>query len=312
MKTKSLILLLILASLWGPSFLFIKIAVAEVPPITLAALRIGIAALLLFAFLYMRGGRLPKSTAFWTRVTIAGFFAHALPFVLINWGETYIASGLASILNGLTPLFTIVIAHFMLDDDKMNFRKVVGSIIGFGGLIVLIAPSLSMSMEATVLGILAVSIGAISYGFAMAYSRKYLTKAKPLHAPTAQLLVATLYLVPLSFIVDGGAELNIFALSSPVLWSILTLATFGTAVAFVIYYKIIEVASASYLSLVTYLMPVYGVILGIIFLNESLSWFAYAGAGLIIFGVMIANKTIPFEYKRTKINTSNLDTCVSK
>lgn len=312
MKAKNLILLLILASLWGPSFLFIKIAVAEVPPITLAALRIGIAAVLLFVFLYARGGRLSKSTTFWRHVTIAGFFAHALPFALINWGETYIASGLASILNGLTPLFTIVIAHFMLDDDKMNFRKVVGTIIGFGGLLLLIAPSLSMSMEATVLGILAVSIGAISYGLAMAYSRKFLTKAKPLHAPTAQLLVATVYLIPLSFIVDGGAELNLFVLSPAVLWSILALATFGTAVAFVIYYKIIEVASASYLSLVTYLMPVYGVLLGIIFLNESLSWHAYAGAGLIIFGVMIANNTIPIEYKRPKINTSTLDTDVGK
>jgi len=290
MKTKNLLFLLSLASLWGPSFLFIKIAVAEIPPVSLAALRIGIAALLLVVFLYAKGGRLTKSFKFWFNVTIAGFFAHALPFILINWGEMHIDSGLASILNGLTPLFTIILANFMVEDDKMTTQKLLGVLVGFVGLFVLVSPSLSLNIKATTLGIFAVSIGAACYGFAMVYSRKHLKNSPPLHAPTAQLLVCTVYLVPLSLFVDGPYVLA--EVSSNALLSVMILASLGTALAFVVYYKIIETANASYLSLVTYLMPIYGVILGILFLNETFTWQSLMGAALIISGVMIANKTV--------------------
>ncbi|MTI23101.1 DMT family transporter [Fulvivirga sp. RKSG066] len=313
MKARNLLLLLLLASLWGPSFLFIKVAVTTINPISLAALRIGIAAILLVVFLYLKGGRLTASAKFWKDVTIAGFFAHALPFVLINWGEIYIASGLASILNGLTPLFTILVAHFMIEDDKMNAAKVTGTLLGFAGLFLLISPSLSLNMQASILVIVAVSIGALRYGIAMVYARKNLSHAPPLHAPTAQLLVATVYLVPLSLIVDGYSAYNLLALPWEVTGSVLALAIFGTAIAFVVYYKIIEVANASYLALVTYLMPIYGVALGILFLNESLSWYAIAGAGLILTGLMIANKTISLKVLRPskgiKLSTETDKTC---
>ena len=300
MKTKNLLLLLLLASLWGPSFLFIKVAVEEIPPITLAALRIGLAALFINVYLASKKGEFKKTLSFWKHVTIAGFFAHAVPFVLINWGEMHIDSGLASILNGLTPLSTIVMAHFMVTDDKMDVRKVVGAGLGLVGLFVLILPSISSEIKATTMGILAVSLGAVSYGIAIVYSRIHLTKIPPVHAPASQLLATAIYLVPLSILIEGPTDyLNV---SWQAMGSVFILAFFGTAVAFVVYYSILERAGASYLSLVTYLMPVYGVLLGVIFLNETLSVYTIVGAVLIVLGIMIVNRTIGFGkvFRRTK------------
>lgn len=302
MQFKNLISLLFLATLWGPSFLFIKIAVEEIQPITLAAFRIGLAALLLNLFLVAKGYQINKSIRFWKHVLIAGFFAHALPFALINWGEMYIDSSIASILNGLTPLCTLLIANFAIADDKMTREKVVGTALGFIGLLILISPDLSFGMSNSLMGIIAVAIAALSYGVALVYSRIHLMKEKPLYAPSSQLLVTAIYLIPFALYVEG--PVNFSALSWESIGSLILLGTFGTALAFVIYYKILASASASYLSLVTYLMPVYGVVLGIIFLNESLSYEAIIGAGLILLGIMIANKTLPIQSKWKFLKTS--------
>ena len=163
---KNSYLLFLLALLWGPSFLFIKIAVAEIAPVTLAALRIGIAAVLLNVFLAFSGGGWTRSFKLWKHLIIVGFLAHGLPFILINWGEQYIDSALASILNGLTPVFTIVLANFMMKDDKMNLEKVIGTGLGFVGLLILILPNITGQIQATTLGIVAVSIAAFCYGAA--------------------------------------------------------------------------------------------------------------------------------------------------
>ena len=290
MNVKNLLLLIFLATLWGPSFLFIKVAVHEIPPISLAAIRIGLAAVLLVIYMAIKGERPMQSWVFWKHVTVAGFFAHALPFVLINWGEVYIDSALASILNALTPLSTIVMANFMIADDKMDMEKIIGTVFGIIGLFVLISPNLSANMDASLGGIAAVSLGAVSYGVAIVYSRINLKGTRPLHAPTAQLLIASIYLIPLSIFIEGPYHLT--ELSGASVGSVVMLATFGTALAFVIYYKILEGAGASYLSLVTYLMPIYGVILGVVLLGESLYYEADVGAILIILGVMIVNRTI--------------------
>lgn len=288
MRAKNLVLLLILASLWGPSFLFIKIAVLEIPPITLAALRIGIAALILYMIIFFRKDPLNKELKFWIKVTFAGFFAHGLPFVLISWGEVYIDSALASILNGLTPLFTLLLANFTIPDDRLTRSKMLGAILGFAGLIILMAPHLNNGFEFQTLGIIAIVIAALSYAVGIVYSRKYLQGVKPLHAPASQLLVTAVYLIPISLWIEGPITVTDYSYQA--IGSLLVLATFGTALAFVIYYHILEVTSASYLSLVTYLMPVFGVLLGVIFLDEYLSTYTLIGASFIIAGIVIANK----------------------
>ena len=269
MKLKNVHLLILLASLWGPSFLFIKIAIDQVPPIMLAALRIGIAAIFLNAFLYLRGHRLPIDRDFWKKTLIAGFFAQALPFVLINWGEQYVDSSLASILNGLVPLFTIVIAHFLVAEEKLTRTKLAGVVVGFIGLMVLVMPSLINGAEGSLSGILSITIAAFSYGIGLSYIRKNFVNTPSFTAPAAQLLSVSIYLVPIAHI--AYPEFDFVTLSSNVIGSILALAFFGTAIAFIVYFKLIERSGAGYASLVTYLMPIYGVMLGVLFLDEKIT-----------------------------------------
>lgn len=299
MKFKNLLPLLLLASLWGPSFLFIKVAVLEISPLQLAALRIGLAALILNIMLLIKGQRLTTNLLFWKHVLIAGLFAHTIPFLLINWGEQYIDSSLASILNGLTPLSTIVIANVMVVDEKISTQKIIGVVIGFLGLVVLVLPNMISGLEATQAGIMAVTIGAVSYGVAIVYSKKYLKNTTSMQAPSAQLLVASVYLLPISFLLESPATL--LDVSWQALGSVALLAVFGTAIAFVLYYKILAKNSATYLSLVTYLMPIFGVVLGIVFMNEILTIEMFAGMLLILIGIMVVN------YKKTASPQVNIE-----
>lgn len=295
MRLKNFLLLLFLASLWGPSFLFIKIAVVEIPPITLAAWRIFVAAIVINIYLYARGGAFIKDIQFWKHVTIAGFFAHALPFVLINWGEQFIDSALASILNGLTPIFTIVMANFVIQDDRMDLGKVIGAIFGFIGLVILVLPSLVSGFQANTMGIFAVGIAAASYGVALVYARLNLKGTKPVYAPASQLLVTSIYLLPFSLAVDGPVK--VMDLSWAALGSVLVLAILGTALAFVIYYKLLDSSSASYLSLVTYLIPLYGMVLGVTLLDETLTMSTILGAVLILLGIGVVNSKLEHRVK---------------
>ena len=290
MKLKNFLLLILLAALWGPSFLFIKVAVAEIPPLTLVLGRVGIAAVLLTLFLLVQGKSLPRSRTVWRHLAVMGFVHNTIPFVLFGWGEQYIDSALASILNGTTPLFTIVLAHYFVADDRLTPTKLVGVLIGFAGLLLLITPSLTDGLQATTLGLLAVALAAALYGVAIVYSRNNLRGLPPLVAPAGQMIMATIYLLPLSLLVDRPFSLP--PLSQSVVWSMVALGVLGTAVAFVVYYRLLETAPASYVSMTTYVIPIFGVILGVLVLNEQPTWHAYAGFALILLGVMIVNGLI--------------------
>lgn len=289
--------LVVLAALWGPSFLFIKVAVAEIPPLTLVAGRVGIAAALLLAMLRLQGGSLPKSRRLWMHFAVVGLFSNALPFALFSWGELYIDSALAAILNGTTPLFTMVLAHFFIADDRLSPVKVAGALLGFGGLALLIAPSLMGGVQATTLGLLAVTAAAASYGIAIVYTRQNLRGLPPLVGPVAQLTMASIYIVPLALIIEQPYRLPMPSWAAA--GSLLTLAVFGTAVAFIVYYRLMERTSATYVSMVTYVVPVFGLALGIIVLAERPAWNAYAGCALILAGVMIVNGV--FKMARQKL-----------
>ncbi len=297
MRVKNFLWLLFLAALWGPSFLFIKVAVGEVPPLTLMLGRVGLAGILLFVILRLQGRALPPFDRRWRHFAVMALMQNAIPFVLFAWGEQYIDSALAAILNGTTPLFTLVLAHFFINDDRMTPAKLIGTLVGFGGLALLIAPSLLGGVQATVWGLLAVTLASACYGVAIIYSRKNLRGLPPLVAPTAQLLLAALFLLPFSLILE---QPYLRPLPSwPALGSLVALAVFGTALAFVIYYRLLEQISATYLSMVTYLVPVFGVILGVVVLDERLDWHTYLGCALILLGVMIVNGVLkPLSWQR--------------
>jgi len=287
MGLRNFLWLLLLAALWGPSFIFIKLAVEDIPPITMAAGRVGLAAAALYLVLRFQGRNLPGPGRIWKNFAVMGFFSNALPFALFSWGEQYIDSALAAILNGTTPLFTILLAHIFIGDDRLTLPKLGGVLLGFSGLVLLILPALFDGVHATTLGLLALTVAAASYGVAIVYSRLNLRGLPPLVAPTAQLAMATVYLLPLSLLVEQPYRLPLPSWTSA--GSLIALALVGTALAFVLYYRIIEHTSATYLSMVTYLVPIFGVTLGVVVLNEQLQWNAYAGCALILVGVMAVN-----------------------
>ncbi|RMF01016.1 MAG: DMT family transporter [Chloroflexi bacterium] len=245
------------------------------------------AAAALYLVLRFQGRNLPGPGRIWKNFAVMGFFSNALPFALFSWGEQYIDSALAAILNGTTPLFTILLAHIFIGDDRLTLPKLGGVLLGFSGLVLLILPALFDGVHATTLGLLALTVAAASYGVAIVYSRLNLRGLPPLVAPTAQLAMATVYLLPLSLLVEQPYRLPLPSWTSA--GSLIALALVGTALAFVLYYRIIEHTSATYLSMVTYLVPIFGVTLGVVVLNEQLQWNAYAGCALILVGVMAVN-----------------------
>lgn len=303
MKLKNFLLLVLLASLWGPSFLFIKVAVEDIPPMTMVLGRVGTGAILLLFLLRLQGSRLPKWGPVWKHIAVVALIHNAIPFVLFSWGEQYIDSALAAILNGTVPFFTIILAHFFAENDRITPVKLTGILVGFGGMVLLAIPSFGDGLEATTWGILAITAASFLYGVAIVYTRNHLRGLQPLAAPTGQMMIATLYMLPLSLLVDRPYLLPMPSLAS--LGSMLALGVFGTALAFTVYYKLLERASASYVSMTTYMIPVFGVILGAIFLSEAITWERVAGCGLILLGVMIVNgllNNIRLDKRKTAAN----------
>ena len=292
---KNFLLIVLLAALWGPSFLFIKIAIEFFPPITLTAIRVGVAAAVLFVILKIRKAPLPKLSKIWKKFSIAALLQSAIPFTLFAVGEKSIDSSLAAIICGASPLFTMVLAHFYIQDDKFTKVKVIGSITGFLGLFILVAPSMTLGLSST-LGIIEVLIAASCYAIAFVFVKKTLNfkDFALLAIPMLQLFFSFLFLMPLSLIFENYATIK--SASGEAILSTIALSFLGTAFAFVIYYKIIAVTSATYASMVNYIVPIFGAILGMIVLDEKLTWNSYLGCILIIFGVMIANKILSFAH----------------
>lgn len=287
MNWKNLLLMVSLAALWGPSFVFIKVGVETIPPLTLVFGRVALAALLLYLVLRLQHGRLPNSFNTWKHISVVALLHNAIPFVLFAWGEQYVDSALASILNGSIPLFTILLAHFFTQDDHLTFAKVTGVLVGFAGMVVLVYPSFQGGVTATAWGVLALVLAAFLYGVAIVYARNHLRGLPSLVAPTGQMMMASLYLLPLMLVVDRPWTLA--APSIPSLLSMFELAVLGTALAFIIYYRLLERAGATYLSMVAYVIPIFGIIFSVLLLNEQVTREMLLGGALILVGVMIVN-----------------------
>jgi drug/metabolite transporter (DMT)-like permease len=285
--------LLILASLWGPSFLFIKIAVQDIPPFTLVAFRLTIASVVLFILLRARKQPLPQGWRAWRKFLFVGFFANALPFSLFAFGEQFTDSGPAAIINGSTPIFTVIFAHYFIAEERLTPDKLGGMLLGFLGVAMLfwdefLALVSGQSLQNTdeTLGLLAFLLAAICYGVAIVFGRLKLRGLPPLVGPTAQLMSASAMMLPLALIVERPFTLQV---GTPAMLSATVLGLFGTGLAYIVYYRLVDNASATFLSLVTYILPPIGVVLGIVFLNERPNWYSIVGLAIIIIGVMIVN-----------------------
>jgi drug/metabolite transporter (DMT)-like permease len=278
-------LLFLLSIFWGGSFFFSAVAVRELPPLTVVVLRTAIAALTLFAILRIRGEAWPVVRETVVPFAIMGLLNNLLPFSLLFWALTAIPSGLASILNATTPIFSIIVAHFVLADERMARNRIVGILFGFLGVVVLIGTDVLSGTAVASLGMLACLGAALSYGFAGVYGRRF--KAMQLAATQVafgQLFATTILALPFVLAIDRPLGLP---LPSPAaIGAVLALAVVSTALAYAIFFRILASAGAVNVALVTLLVPVSAIFLGTLILGENLAGRHFIGMTLIGIGLL--------------------------
>lgn len=276
-------LLLVLSVLWGGAFFFGKLGVSALPPLVVALLRVGIAALVLMAVIRFAGVRLPRDLRTWRALAIMGILNNVIPFVLILWGQTHIASGLAAILNATTPLFGVIVAQLAGGQERLTVPRLVGVLLGLLGVAAMIGPGLAGGLAGDALAQLACLGAALSYAFAGVFGRRALCDLPPLVTATGQLMASTTILLPVVLVATSG--LLDLRPALPVLAAIVALAVTGTALAYVIYFRILAAAGSTNILLVTLLIPVSAALLGGICLGERLEARHALGMALIALGL---------------------------
>lgn len=278
-------LLLVLSVLWGGSFFFSKVALAELPPLTVVLGRVLLAALALFAYLRASGRTIPGGLAVWTTFAVMGLINNLIPFSLIFWGQTQIASGLASILNATTPIFSILVAHVFTDDEKLSANKIAGVLLGLGGVAVLMGGNAFAADRLPMLPLFACLGAALSYGFAGSFGRRFRRMGiAPAVGAFGQTAMTSLMLLPLVAVVDAPWTLPFPG--TVTLGALAALALVSTALAYIIYFHLLSVGGATNASLVTLLIPVSAILLGSLVLGERLSVNHFGGMALIALGLL--------------------------
>jgi drug/metabolite transporter (DMT)-like permease len=273
-------LLMGLSIIWGGSFFFIGIAVKSLPPFTLVFLRVALAAMVLNLVVPAVGLRMPADRKTWFAFFGMGFLNNLMPFSLIVWGQTHIASGLASILNATTPVFTVIVAHFLTRDEKLTVNRLIGVLVGLAGVSVIIGPETLQGLGVNAFAQLAVLGAAVCYSFAGIYGRRFRRLGvHPVVTATGQVSASAIMLLPFALAVDHPWRLPIPA--PPVVGAVLGLATLSTALAYIIFFRVLATAGATNIMLVTFLIPVSAILLGTVFLGEHLAWRHFLGMGLI-------------------------------
>jgi drug/metabolite transporter (DMT)-like permease len=285
LKTKHWIIFITLGAIWSSSFLWIKIGLQEIGPITLVAFRVSFGFLFGIVVIAMQRVQLPRTLKEWTPLFIVGLTNIAIPFFLISWGEQVIDSGVASILDATVPLFTIVAAHFLLDDDKMTTPKVVGLLVGFAGVVVLMSKDIGTS-PSSLLGQAAVILACMFYAGSSIYIRKSTEDTPAILRSMGPLLSATAVMWLATFAFESPVQIP----QLPITWvALLWLGILGSGLAFVMVFYLIHEIGPTRSTMVTYLFPLGGVTLGVLFLNEKLTWQIVTGAVLIILSLIVAN-----------------------
>lgn len=283
MGTREWAMLITLSVLWGGSFFFVGVAVTDLPPLTIVTLRVGIAAITLWCIVLVMGLRPPKSLEVWAAFLGMGLLNNVIPFALIVWGQTQIASGLASILNAATPIFTVVVASMLLPDERATPLKIVGAMIGFIGVAMMIGLP-AIDGDNSLLAQVAIIAATLSYAFAGVYGRRFKAMAvNPIITAAGQVTASALVLAPIALAVEGRPDMA--EINTGTWGAIVGLAVLSTAVAYVLYFKILASAGATNLLLVTLLVPVSAILLGSLLLNETLEVVHFVGMALIALGL---------------------------
>ena len=280
-------LLILLSVLWGGAFFFAGVAVKELPPMTVVLIRVAVAAVLLLPLFWAMGHRLPHGLGAWWPFVVMGFLNNVLPFGLLFAGQTYVTVGLAAILNALTPLFTVlVMAGF--GQERLSAARIVGVLLGVLGVVIL--TGFDGAGGAPMIGIVLCIAGAFSYGFAGLWGRLYLGGVAPVKSATCQLICSSGIMAVAVAVYDQPWTLDMPGTGTVL--SLLALAAFGTALAYLVFFRILVRAGASNVMLVTLLIPVSAMILGNLFLDEAIRAQEVIGAAVIGLGLLFIDGRI--------------------
>ena len=289
MKTKDWLLFWFLGIIWGTSFLWIKVAVTEISPFMLVSFRTLFAAIGLG--LYLLAVKTARAEWVQVRARLGAFFILGLiniviPWILISWAGQYIDSGLSSILNSTMPLFTIMISPFFVSDDRFTLPKAAGLLTGFAGVVILLYPNLGGEWSNHLAGQAAVLAAAFCYGAATVFARKRAQGLPPQTQAFLQFFMATVMIWALTLATERPLQFP----RLPITWlALLWLGVLGSGIAYIFYFDMLPRLGPTRMSMVTYIPPLVGVVLGIIFLGERFHWGAILGALLILSGISIVN-----------------------
>lgn len=282
-------MLLALGLVWGGSFFFARVAVAEMHPLTLVLFRVSIAAAALQLWLAIRGPSFALALPHWKGFLLLAVLNNVIPFSLIFAGQTQLGAGLAAVLNATTPFWTALIANAATRDEKLTWNKLAGIGLGVAGTAVMIGPDLSGSAEGPVWPKVALIGASVSYAVALMVAKRLSTVPSPVVA-TAQLSFSTLVMIPVVLAVNGAAGL--FAASPHVWAAVFGLALVSTAFAYLLYFSIVRSAGATNASLVTLIVPVSAILLGVAVLGERLQAFELIGMTVIGAGLVVIDGRI--------------------
>lgn len=284
MNRNEWLMLLLLSLLWGGSFFFVGVMVKHLPPITIVFLRVGLGAALLNTLVRALGMKMPGSWPAWRAFFEMGLLNNAVPFCLIAWSQSYIPSGLAAILNATTPISTVIIAHFLTQDEKITASRLFGVGIGLLGVIILVGPDSIAGLRGNLPAQLAVVAATVCYAFAGVRGRRFRTMGiDPMLTATGQVTASALLLLPVMLLIDRPWGLTMPPL--PVWAAVIGAATLSTALGYVLYFRILATAGATNLLLVTLLIPVSAIVMGTLLLGEHLESHQLLGFAAIAAGL---------------------------
>ncbi len=279
-------MLLTLSLVWGGSFFFNEIAVRQLPVFTVVLCRVALAAVILLAVLRLTGQRLPRSGKVWAAFFGMGMLNNVIPFSLIVAGQQSVASGVASILNAATPLFGVIFAHLLTQDEKLTPLKLAGVIVGFLGVAVMIGPDAISGLGGNLAAQMMILAGAASYAFAGIFGRRFKAMGvSPMATATGQVIASSIILLPLVLVIDRPWTLP--APGWDAIAALIGVAAISTAFAYFLYFRIFASAGATNLLLVTFLIPISAILLGTAFLSEALLPRQIAGMALIGLGLSL-------------------------
>ena len=278
-------LLVLLSLLWGGSFLCVSIAVQELPVLTIIALRVSLAAIVLWGIALFCGHQLPRGRKTWQAFLALGLLNNVIPFGLIVLGQQTIGAGLAAILNATTPLWTVLVAALFLADERFSKQKLFGVLLGLVGVIVMVGPDSLAGISRNLGAQLAVLGATLSYAFASVFGRRFAAaKISPLQTALGQVTASSFILVPLALMIDTPWASALP--SQATIFAILGLAVLSTAGGYLLFFNILERAGATNVSLVTLLIPPSAIAMGMLFLEETLQGIHFIGLALIILGLL--------------------------